>query len=137
MYQTFNLSHNEALSLVDSVRANAEKAGEAVCVAVCDSHGELLAFLRMDGCPVSSVYVAQNKAFTAARERTASGTLGKNILDSGHPMTNFGSLRYTTWPGGLPILYAGTTIGGIGVSGLTGEEDAQLADKAIKGMSKE
>jgi glc operon protein GlcG len=134
MHQTSDLSHGEALRLVDFVRAAAEKAGGAVCVAVCDSHGELLAFLRMDGSPFSSIDVAQNKAFTAARERTASGTLGKNILESGHPMTNFGSLRYTAWPGGFPIEYAGKTIGGIGVSGLTGEEDARLAEDAIKAM---
>ncbi len=132
MYQTSNLSHGEALGLVDSVRASAEKAGKAVCVAVCDSHGELLAFLRMDGCPFSSVFVAQNKAFTAARERTASGALGKSILESGHPMTNFGSLRYTAWPGGLPIAHGGETVGGIGVSGLSGEEDVHLAEDAIK-----
>ncbi len=134
MYQTFNLSHKEALSFIDSVRERAEKAGKAVCVAVCDSHGELIAFLRMDGCQFSSIYIAQNKAFTAARERTASGTLGKNILESGHPMTNFGSLRYTAWPGGLPIVHEGKTIGGIGVSGLTGEEDARLAEDAIRAM---
>jgi glc operon protein GlcG len=42
-------------------------------------------------------------------------------------MTNFGDLRYTAWGGGVPIVYQGQVVGGVGVSGLPEEEDIVLA----------
>jgi glc operon protein GlcG len=127
MYQGWNLSHAEAMAMVETVRAKAEAAGTAVCVAVGDEHGELLAFLRMDRSPLPSVYIAMNKVYTAARERGESGAIGARMRESGAPMTNYGSLRYTGWGGGLPILRDGQVIGAIAVSGLTEEEDVALA----------
>jgi glc operon protein GlcG len=132
MYQTWNLSHSDAQAMIDFIRTTAEQAGKAVCAAVVDSHGELIAFLRMDGCQLPPVEIAMNKAFTAARERKATGELGNHIKESGYPMNNFGSLRYVGWGGGLPVLHDGKVIGGIGVSGLSSEEDEELARAALK-----
>jgi uncharacterized protein GlcG (DUF336 family) len=39
MYQTWNISHTEALAMLNAVRDKAEKAGKAVCIAVADSQG--------------------------------------------------------------------------------------------------
>jgi glc operon protein GlcG len=134
MYQSHNISHAEALKLVEWVRSSAEKAGKAVCVAVSDTHGELMAFLRMDGCQLPSIYIAQNKAFTSSRERAPSGEVGSRMRDNGDPMTNYGNLRYTAWDGGMPITHAGKVIGAIGVSGLSGKEDLELAAGAVKAL---
>jgi glc operon protein GlcG len=131
MYQSWNLSHGEAQAMVEAVRAKAEAAGKAVVIAVADGHGELLSFLRMDGSPLPSVDIAINKAYTAARERKESGAIGARMKETSTPMTNYGSLRYTGWKGGLPVRHEGKVIGGIGVSGLTGEEDAELARAAL------
>jgi uncharacterized protein GlcG (DUF336 family) len=46
---------------------------------VADSHGELLAFARMDGAPVSSIRIAMNKAWTAARERKPTKDIGEKV----------------------------------------------------------
>jgi glc operon protein GlcG len=81
----------------------------------------------MDGCQLPPVLIAQNKAFTTARERRPSGEVGSRTLESGHPMTNYGDIRYTAWSGGLPVTHDGAVIGAIAVSGLTGEEDVELA----------
>jgi glc operon protein GlcG len=134
MYQSWNLSHAEAMSIVETIRAKAEAAGKAACVAVGDEHGELLAFLRMDRSPVSSVYIAMNKMYTAARERGESGAIGARMRDSGTPMTHFGSLRYTGWGGGLPVLRDGQVIGAVAVSGLTEEEDVALARAGLSAL---
>ena len=127
MYQSYNLSHHDAQAMVAAVQARLEKDGKAACVAVTDAHGELLAFLRMDGCHLPPVYVAMNKAFTAARDRRESGEVGEASRAAGFPMTNFGDLRYTGWPGGSPVTHEGKVIGAVGVSGLTDEEDAAMA----------
>ncbi len=131
MNQIHTLSHAEAMAIVAAARERAEKAGKAVCVAVADPHGELLAFLRMDGCQLPSIDIAQNKAYTAARERTPSGEIGARMRASGQPMTNYGDLRYVAWSGGLPVVHDGMVVGAIGVSGLTEKEDVELAAAAI------
>ena len=37
-------------------------------------------------------------------------------------------------PGGLPILIGGKVMGGVGVSGMTGDQDEQCAKAGVSGM---
>jgi len=127
MYQRHHLSHADALRIVDTIRAELEKEGKGAAIAVADSQGELLAFLRTDGCKLPSVTIAINKAFTAAREMKPSRAIGESSRSQNYPMTNFGDLRYTAWGGGVPIVYEGQVVGAVGVSGLPEEEDMVLA----------
>jgi glc operon protein GlcG len=104
-----------------------EKEEKGAALAVTDAQGELLAFLRMDGCKLPSILIAINKAFTAAREQKESSAIGESSRNEGFPMTNFGDLRYTAWGGGVPIRYHDQVIGAVGVSGLPEAEDMELA----------
>ncbi len=136
MHQTTQLSHADALKIIDVIRAELEKEGKGAAVAVVDEHGELLAFLRTDGCPLPSINNAINKAFTSARERKTSRSLGQASRTDVFPMTNFGDLRYIGWGGGVPLTYEGKVVGAVGVSGLPEEEDmvlAQLGCEAFEG----
>ena len=99
-----------------------------------DAHGELLAFLRTDGCRLSSITIATNKAFTAAREQIATAELGRRSRDEGFPMSNFGDSRFVSWGGGVPIVRDGTTVGAVGVSGLPEELDIELATRAADAL---
>ncbi len=121
------LSHAEAWEIVNSVRAALEDDGRGAAVAVCDAHGELVAFLRTDGCPLASVNNAINKAFTAARERKESREVGEASRQENFAMTNFGDLRYTGWGGGVPIAVHDEVVGAVGVSGLPEEDDMKIA----------
>ena len=127
MYQTLHLSHVDAMKVIDAIRTELEADGRGVSIAVADAHGELLAFLRTDGCKLPSLYIAMNKAFTAAREGIPSYDLGQASKKNGFPMTNFGDLRYTAWGGGVPIVVDGQVVGAVGVSGLPEAEDMVLA----------
>ncbi len=127
MYQSDNLSHSDALKIIAAVQAELDKENKGAAIAVADAHGELIAFLRTDGCKLPSIIIAINKAFTAARECTESKSVGQASLEEKFPMTNFGDLRYTAWGGGVPIKYEGKVIGAVGVSGLPEEEDMKLA----------
>ncbi|MDH5616849.1 MAG: heme-binding protein, partial [Acidimicrobiia bacterium] len=126
---TRRLTHQDAARIVDVVRGELEASRLGAAVAVVDSHGELVAFLRTDGCRLPSIGIAINKAYTAAREQIESGNLGERSREEGFPMTNFGELRYVTWGGGVPIKVDGQTIGAVGVSGLPEAEDIGLARK--------
>jgi glc operon protein GlcG len=127
MRKTFSLSHSDAMEMVRAVQARLEHQQRGAAVAVVDAHGELVAFLRTDGCRLSCIAVAINKAYTAAREMSDSKLLGDAAKQQGFPLTNFGELRYVTWGGGVPIRHAGEVVGAVGVSGLNEDEDTELA----------
>lgn len=127
MYQSNNLSHADALKIIAAIQARLEKENKGAAVAVADAHGELLAFLRTDGCRLPSINIAINKAFSAAREQKESKAIGLASIKEQFPLTNFGDPRYVGWGGGVPIVYQGQVIGAVGVSGLPEEEDMVLA----------
>ena len=127
MLMNRDLTHHEAQRVIDAVRGRLEQDRLGAAVAVVDRHGELMAFLRTDGCRLPSIQIAINKAYTAAREQIPSKTLGERATEEGFPMTNFGELRYVSWGGGVPIEFDGAVIGAIGVSGLPESDDIELA----------
>lgn len=126
------LSHADAMRLIEGVRSELERDGLGATVVVADAHGELIALLRTDGCPLPSITNACNKAFTAARERTESANIGKKSRTDGFALTNFGDLRYTGWGGGVPLVIEGHVVGAIGISGLPEESDIRLARQAAE-----
>jgi glc operon protein GlcG len=127
LYQRYHLSHQDTLKIVAAIQVELEKQGKGAAIAVTDTQGELLAFLRIDGCKLPSVAIAINKAFTAAREQKESKIIGESSRKNEFPMTNYGDLRYNAWGGGVPIVYQGQTVGAVGVSGLSEAEDMELA----------
>lgn len=127
MYQTYHLSHQDAQRIIAAIQTELDKGSKGAAVAVADAHGELIAFLRTDGCPLQSITIAINKAFSASRERKPSREIGESSRQKNWPMTNFGDPRFTGWGGGVPIRYEGKVIGAVAVSGLPEEEDMVLA----------
>lgn len=135
MRRITELSHRDARTIVDAIAAELDRTGQGGAVAVADTHGELLAFLRTDGCGLPPITIAQNKAYTAAREGIPSKTLGERSREEGFPMTNFGELRYVSWGGGLPVIVDGMVVGAVGVSGLPEAEDMRLAALGIEAFA--
>src|ERR1700694_1952840 len=115
------------MQIIAAIQTELENKKQGAAVAVTDEHGELIALLRTDGCPLASVNNAIHKAFTAARERKESKEVGNSAKNDGWPMTNFGDLRYTAWGGGVPIFYQERVVGAVGVSGLPEADDIILA----------
>jgi glc operon protein GlcG len=127
MHTQIVLSLAGALAVLNAIRAELETRGLGAAVAVTDAHGELIAFVRTDGCPLASVANAQNKAFTAARERRDSRAVGDSARQEGWPLSNFGDPRYIGWGGGIPLVVNGQVVGAVGVSGLPEATDIELA----------
>ncbi|GAK56162.1 hypothetical protein U27_03124 [Candidatus Vecturithrix granuli] len=127
MYQSYQLSHSDALKIITAIQAELEKNQKGAAIAVVDAQGELMAFLRTDGCRLPSINIAINKAFTAARERKESAEIGQASRNQGFPMSNFGDMRYTGWGGGVPIVYQGQVVGAVGVSSLPEQEDMKMS----------
>lgn len=126
MIQGFDLGEVEAALAIDAMRSELLRRGKTAVLAVSDSHGELVSLLRMDGAPLPSVDVATRKAFTAARERSDTGSLGLVFQKNGWQMAN-SDPRFTGWAGGIPVTQRGEVVGAVAVSGLDQAEDAEIA----------
>jgi glc operon protein GlcG len=127
-----SIGYAEARKLIDAIIAEIVPTGRAGVIAVADPYGELIAFARMDGAPVSSVRIAANKAYTAARERKSTEEIGRKARDpeKGFDIAYFGDERFVGWGGGVPILRQGIVVGAVAVSGLPQVEDIRLATLA-------
>jgi len=121
------LGHAEVLAAVDAIRAELVRRGGTAVIAVADAHGELIALLRLDGAPLSSIAIAANKAYTAARLRRPTRVVGTQIRERGTDIAFYGDPRYLGFGGGVPIEVGGTVAGGIAVSGLSDADDEALA----------
>jgi glc operon protein GlcG len=123
------IEYSEAKKIIDLIMERASQMQKSVVVAVADPHGELIAFARMDGAPISSIRIAANKAWTAARERKATKEIGEKVRHSekGHDIAYYGDPRFVGWGGGIPIWKDGAVAGAVAVSGLSSSEDVELA----------
>lgn len=128
MITELNLDYDEARRAIDAIVAEVRSRGKAAVVAVADSHGELIALARMDGAPFSSLTVASNKAFTAARAGKPSFDVGAKVRhpEQGFDIAYYGDGRYCGWGGGVPVKKDGKVVGAVAVSGLPQEEDMEV-----------
>jgi glc operon protein GlcG len=123
------LDHQDAKVAIRAIESELGRRGKGGVIAVGDDHGELLGLLRVDLAPLPSIVIATNKAWTAAREGKPSRQLGRSSRDpnSGFDMAYYGDPRYLGWGGGLPVLVDGKVVGSVAVSGLSEDEDEELA----------
>jgi glc operon protein GlcG len=134
MFLYEKISSSEAQRLINHVVVEAEILSKSVAVAVSGPEGELIAFLRMDGASPAASLIAQNKAYTAARDRKSTRAMGEFMLGNDRPQAFWGDKGITGFGGGLPVIQNKKVIGGIGVSGLSEEDDERIADVAIKAV---
>ncbi len=128
------IDYSEAKRAVDLIVEKASQMQKAAAIAVADAHGDLIYFVRMDGAPVSSIHIAMNKAWTAARERKPTREIGDKVKhpEKGHDIAYYGDPKYVGWGGGLPISKNDEVVGAIAVSGLSSNEDIALATLGVE-----
>ena len=73
------IDYSEAQRALALILEKATQMQKAASIAVADAHGDLICFARMDGAPVSSIQIAMNKAWTAARERKPTKDIGEKV----------------------------------------------------------
>jgi glc operon protein GlcG len=123
------IDYAEAQRALEAIYSEVRKRGKAAVIAACDAHGDLIAFARMDGAPLSSITIAMNKAYSAALERKPTNEIGDAARnpEKGFDIGYFGDRRFTGWGGGIPIWKDGRVVGALAVSGLPQAEDIELA----------
>jgi uncharacterized protein GlcG (DUF336 family) len=126
----------DALAANEAVRAavvHAASLGIRINVAVVDSGGNLVAFLRMPGAFLHSIDIAIDKAYTAAGFGLATSAWTEALAMHSPAVRNGLPLRprMVCFGGGLPLRHQGRLIGGIGVSGGSEEQDQACARAGV------
>ncbi|HEX6546383.1 MAG TPA: heme-binding protein [Bryobacteraceae bacterium] len=119
----------EARKILDTITAKVSEQSKAAVIVVADNHGEPILFARMDGAPISSIRIAMNKAWTAARERKTTKEIGEKARhpEKGFDIAYFGDPKFVGWGGGVPVWRGGEVVGSVAVSGLPQDDDIALA----------
>jgi glc operon protein GlcG len=128
------IDYPTAQRAVDLIVEKASQLKKSAVVAVADSHGDLLCLARMDGAPISSIHIATNKAWTAARERKSTKEIGEKVKhpEKSHDIAYYGDPKYVGWGGGIPVWKNGEVVGAVAVSGLSSSEDISLAELGVE-----
>jgi uncharacterized protein GlcG (DUF336 family) len=108
--------------------------GVPECIAVVDASGELLAFSRMDGARPGSIEIALTKARSAARRRRPTAEEAGGDALAAVRLALAAQSNVTGIGGGLPIVVDGQTIGAVGVSSGTSDEDVEVASAGIAAL---
>jgi len=129
MTTTVILNYEDARRALEAISGELTRRALPAVITVADDHGELIALMRMDGAPLSSIVIAANKAWTAARERKPSFEVGRAVRhpESGFDIAYYGDRRYVGWGGGVPIVIGGAVIGAVAVSGAPEAVDVEMA----------
>jgi uncharacterized protein GlcG (DUF336 family) len=133
MQNILRLDLADARLLISGASAQADIMGVPMCIAVTDDSGQLVAFERMDGGKVTSTTIAIDKSFTASAARRATHDYG-TASQPGSPAYGINSAiggRLMVVGGGLPVLWQGQVVGGIGVSSGTPAQDQAVAQAGL------
>ena len=103
-----------------------------IAVAVVDTHGGLVYFERMENTQTASLDIAIGKARVGSNYRRSTRVFADVIAKSGPAVMTLPGVVAS--PGGLPIMTGGKVIGGVGVSGVTGDQDEQCAKAGLAAM---
>jgi glc operon protein GlcG len=114
-----------AKKIAEAAEQFAFRKSWSVVVAIADEGGNLLCLQRMDGAPIGSVDVAQDKARTSVIFKAPTKVF-ESALAAG--LTSLLKLEILPFDGGVPITVNGSIVGAIGVSGCAASaQDGEVA----------
>ena len=133
------LTHDGARKMIEIAIDQARTARIAISCCVVDAGGQVVALDRMDGAPFHTIHSCSTKAVCSSstkRKTSAKGAVGQT-LDVAHAIgltLAAGASRWTPMEGGVPVLFEGECIGGVGVSGGDWETDQRIAQMAVEAI---
>lgn len=120
----------DARRILAAAQKKADEIGQPMNVAVVDEGGNLLAFERMANAWLGSIDISMNKAWTARAFDIETKALAGESQSGGQffgiHASNGG--RVMIFAGGVPLRQGGKVLGGLGISGGSGEQDQAVAE---------
>jgi len=122
-----SINLDNAKKVTAAAAAEARRNNWSVVISIHDTHGELVYLERMDDTQIASVKIAQGKGRTAAIFKRPSKALQDGLAGGGAGWRILHLEGAVAVEGGVPIMMDGKIVGAIGVSGVTSEQDGQIA----------
>jgi uncharacterized protein GlcG (DUF336 family) len=126
------LTLDAAKKIAAASEAEARKNNWNVVIAVVDDGGHLIYLQRIDGTQTGSIEVAIGKAKTAAAFKRPTKVFD-DLVKTRPSIVTIGA-DATLLEGGVPVMINGQLVGAVGVSGVTSQQDAQIADAGIAAL---
>ena len=126
----------QAKKALAAAEAEAMKNKWNVVITILDSGGHLVAMHRIDGTQLGSIEAARDKAYSAVLYRRPTKVFQDLVAQGGANLRLLALAGASPLEGGLPIVVDGKIIGAIGVSGVTSEQDAQVAKAGAEALTK-
>ena len=125
-----SVSLSTAKKLMERVEDYARSKGMACVIAVDDAHGNPVAVHVMEEAFLVSYEVATQKAYTAVAVKMPTTEVHKLVQPGGtfYGLESMERGRIIGFGGGVPLKIGNKVVGGLGVSGGTGEQDADIAE---------
>lgn len=138
MHTVSRLTLEDALIILQAAEEEAQRIGVKQTICVADDGGHAIALHRMTGARLTGVDIAIAKAFTAAGHQRATHLFNEPPNGPALPGNEAFGInqmhpgKFAIFVGGFPIVHEGQVIGGVGISGGTGEQDKAVGAAALK-----
>lgn len=126
------LTLDDCKKIMAACEAEARRNNWNVVIVILDDGGHLLMLQRMDGATPANAEIATQKGRSAAISRRSTKMWEDRIKDGRLSMLKMPVLPVQ---GGIPIMYQGECVGGIGVSGVQSHEDEQVAQAGANALA--
>ena len=124
---------DSAKRLIEKIEQEAQRRNKPSVIAVCSPDGNPVAVHVMDGSFLVSFDMAVKKAYTSVAVKMSTMELSR-LTQPGQTFYGLGKMsdNIVIFGGGVPLKVGDTIIGGLGISGGTGEEDNSLAEYGLQ-----
>ena len=124
---------DSAKRLIEKIEQEALRRNKPSVIAVCSPDGNPVAVHVMDGSVLVSFDMAVKKAYTSVAVKMSTMELSR-LTQPGQTFYGLGKMsdNIVIFGGGVPLKVGDNIIGGLGISGGTGEEDNSLAEYGLQ-----
>ena len=130
------LDLKKAEALIREVENYAASIGKKAVIAVCNDQGNPIAVHVMDDAFLVSYDVALKKAYTAVSVKMSTMELSA-LVQPGQTFYGLQNVdKMLVFGGGVPLKVGDRIVGGLGISGGTGEEDHMLCEYGLQVFSR-
>ena len=137
MYSKSVLSLDQTQKAMQAMIQKAtQEPARPVAMAIVDDAGNLVSYAKMDNCRPNPQAFAIRKAYTSAMSGVNSADYAERLKSQGRTVSDFGNPNLVSAQGAAVILdpAGGAVLGAIGVSGLSSQEDEDLAKLGVQAL---
>lgn len=128
------ISYDTAVRTVAAAIDVADRAGVRAVVTVVDRFMAPVAFGRADGAPPHSIETSRRKASTSASTGRPTAAMAPELAVA---LEHGSGGMLTSIKGGVPIVFDGVHVGGLGIAGGHPDQDALIAATVLETIGAE